>query len=465
MYGEVLEHKLDSYCKSDKKQNFLDEYQGKNVLICGLGISGVGAYNALKKLKANIYVFANDISLISNDKEVVFIKTLTSRIIQDMDLIILSPTTQFSKKIIKIIANNQIECIGEIEFGYRLCTAPIFAITGTNGKTTTATLLNEMIATTYSSHALGNIGKSFSQNALDLSENDRVVLECSSFQLEQTKAFHPHISALLNLAPDHLDFHKNIDEYFSAKLKIFQNMNNNDFAVVNFDDNHCFEYTKNILPQIYYFSTKQPCKGTFVQDEMIMFSDGIITYSVAKLENLHYVGEHNLANMLCATCIAILAGVSIENIASVLSAFHTPAHRLEFVRRLHNVDYYNDSKATNIESCITACKAINQPINLLLGGSNKGEKFKTLAQHLPKNVKKVYLFGKTQTKLFRALHKCSNVQVFKCKTLIGAIKFSVIKAQSGETVLLSPACASFDSFANFEERGNYFKQIVNELEK
>jgi len=471
IYENMFENEFKG-CSLPNDENICDsnaitiqQYRDKNVLICGLGVSGLGAYDALKILNANIYVYATDFSPISNDKDVVCVEKLTPKIVQDMDLIILSPTTRLSKKMSKFIVEQKIECIGEIEFGYRLCPAPIFAVTGTNGKTTTATLLNEMIATTYNSFALGNIGKSFSQKALELTKADRVVLECSSFQLAQTKSFRPHISALLNLAPDHLDFHKDIEEYFTAKLKIFDNMNKTDFAVINFDDNCCFERTKNILPQIYYFSTKQPCKGVFVQDETIMFSDGIITYAITRLDKLHYVGEHNLSNMLCATCVAILAGVSIENIATILSNFHTPPHRLEFVRRLQNVDYYNDSKATNIEGCLTACNAIRKPINLLLGGSDKGENFCILAQHLPSNVQWIYLFGKTQRKLYRALKKRHDVQVFRCETLISATKFASLKAKSGEVVLLSPACASFDAFKNYEERGNLFKQIVNDLQK
>ena len=470
-YENIFENEIEG-CSlpNDKKQcedkiNIVEQYRDKNILICGLGISGLGAYSVLKKLNANIYVFAEDISAISNDKNAVFVKKLTTKIVQDMDLIILSPTTRLSKKINKVIAEKQIECIGEIEFGFKLCKAPIFAVTGTNGKTTTVTLLNEMISTTYNSFALGNIGKSFSQKALELRQEDRVVLECSSFQLAQTKTFRPHVAVLLNLAPDHLDFHKNIEEYYASKLKIFENMNKTDFAVINYDDNCCFEHTKNIMPQIYYFSIKQSCKGVFVQDETIMFSDGIITYAIEKLKNLHYVGAHNLSNMLSAVCVAILAGVSAENVATVLRNFHTPPHRLEFVRRLQNVDYYNDSKATNIESCLTACNAVNQPINLLLGGSDKGENFHYLAQHLPKNVQCVYLFGKMQRKIYRALKKRHDIQVFKCETLSSATKFVALKAKSGEVVLLSPACASFDAFRNYEERGEYFKQIVNDLQK
>lgn len=448
----------------EDKVTAIEQYRDKNVLICGLGVSGMGAYNALKRLNANIYIYATDFSTISNDKNVVFVKKLTTKIVQDMDLIILSPTTRLAKKFSKIIAERQIECIGELEFGYRLCAAPVVAVTGTNGKTTTVTLIHEMIATTYNSFALGNIGKSFSQKAMELTPVDRAVLECSSFQLAQTKFFRPHIAALLNLAPDHLDFHKDIEEYYSAKLKIFNNMNKTDFAVINFDDNSCFEHTKNILPKIYYFSTKQPCKGVFVQDETIMFSDGIIAYAIVRLEKLNYVGEHNLSNMLCAACVAILAGVSVENVAAVLSNFHTPPHRLEFVRRLQNVDYYNDSKATNIESCLTACNAINKPLNLLLGGSDKGEKFSVLAQRLPSNVKSIYLFGKMQKKIYHALKKRHDIQVFRCETLSSATKFAMLKAKSGEVVLLSPACASFDDFKNYEERGNFFKHIVNDLQ-
>lgn len=442
------------------------DLRNKNVLVLGFGVSGQGACHALKQLGANIFLCADNLSQFPQvAPDVVLVKKITPKLVKDMNLIILSPTTRLETRIRKVITENNINYIGELEFGCQFCKGSITAVTGTNGKTTTATLINEMFSTSYNSHLLGNIGKSFSESALAIPAKDKVVLECSSFQLAQTKSFHPHIACLLNLAPDHLDFHKDLHGYYNAKLQIFRNMNELDFAVVNFDDNACYELTKSVKAKLYYYSLTKSCKGTFIQDETIMFSDGVITYTIEKLENLQFFGSHNLQNMLCATCVAILAGVSVENIAETLRNFHLPPHRIEFVRKHKGVDYFNDSKSTNIASCIAACKTFKKPVHLLLGGSDKGENFKQLNALLPQNIKSVYLFGRAQKRLFKALKKHPTFEVFKCDNLTSAIKFAALKAQGEEVVLLSPACASFDTFENFEQRGDYFKAVVNALDK
>lgn len=440
--------------------------RNKNVLILGFGVSGQGAFHALKQLGANIFLCADNLPQLPQvAPDVALVKKITPKLVIDMDLIVLSPTTRLEAKIRKAITENNIDCIGELELGYRFCKGSITAVTGTNGKTTTATLINGMFSTSYNSYLLGNIGKSFSERSFSIAAKDKVVLECSSFQLAQTKLFHPHIACLLNLAPDHLDFHKDLDDYYNAKLQIFRNMNESDFAVVNFDDNACYELTKSVKAQLYYYSLTKPCKGVFIQDETIMFSDGVIIYTIEKLENLQFFGSHNLQNMLCATCVAILAGVSVENVAEILRNFHLPPHRIEFVKKYKGVDYFNDSKSTNIASCVAACKTFKKPVHLLLGGSDKGENFKQLNALLPQNIKSVYLFGRAQKRLFKALKKCPAFEVFKCNNLTSAIKFAALKAQGEELVLLSPACASFDTFENFEQRGDYFKAVVNALDK
>lgn len=441
-------------------ENIID----KNYLIIGFGISGQGAYTTLKEFGANVFIYDEDIKKISN-VEAVKINKLTKKIIKDMDCIILSPTVQLNKSFTKFIDKMKVDCYGELEFAYRQNKGNILAITGSNGKTTTSLLLKELLDTLPNkTYLLGNIGKSFSEEVINIDEMDNVVLECSSFQLKQTIKFHPHIACLLNLVPDHLDFHKSLEDYYDAKLKIFANQNEDDYAIVNFDDKLCVEKTKNLQAQVYYFSTKSSCRGMFIADDTILFSDGIITYPIVKLENIRYIGEHNLSNYLCASLMAMLQGVSIENIAYVLNNFKTPAHRLEFVRRFHNIDFYNDSKATNISAMITACKAFDKNIHLLLGGSDKGEDFDILKKTLPKNVKYVYVFGQTQNKLYKSLKKVKNLTVYKCDNLKNAVNFSAIKALKGEVVLLSPACASFDAFLNFEDRGNYFKDLVNNFD-
>lgn len=442
----------------------MESLNDKNCLIFGFGISGKGVCETLKRLNANIFVFDEDKTK-CQENGVLFVRKITKKLIKDMDLIILSPNIKLTKKEQRIIKKFKVDCIGEIEFGYMLSKGNIIAVTGSNGKTTTVTLIKEMLDTKpCKNYLLGNIGTSFSKFALEIEKDDNVVLELSSFQLMQTKQFRPHIACLLNLAPDHLDFHSSLEEYYNSKFKIFENQKENDIAILNYDDELCLERSKNLHSQVYYFSTKTHCKGMFIDNGTIYFSDGIITYPIEKLENIRYLGEHNLSNYLCASLTALLSGVSLENISYILNNFNTPPHRIEFVRRLRNVDYYNDSKATNIASCITACKAFDKNIHLLIGGSDKGENFKNLLNGIPINVKYVYLYGSASKKIYKQLRKSRTFTTYKCETLKNAINFSHLKAKKGEVILLSPACASFDTFNNFEERGHYFKDLVNNLE-
>ena len=439
------------------------EYIDKNFLIMGFGISGQGVYDTLSKLVANVFVYYVDSKKMSSLNIKTFRK-ITKKIIQDMDYIIISPTIKLTKKIQNIAKKNKTIILSELDFAYTYNKGNILAVTGSNGKTTTVSLLKDLLDTLpKNNHLLGNIGVPFSKKVLEIEKEDNVILECSSFQLMQSNVFKPHIAGILNLAPDHLDFHKSLEEYYSSKIKIFSNQNEEDYAVINFDNELCVELTKNVKSQKYYFSTKSVCKGMFVADDMIYFSDGYITYSIVKLENIRYVGEHNLSNYLCASLMAILSGVSIENIAYMLNNFRLPAHRLEFVRRLNDVDYYNDSKATNIEATLTDCRAFDKPIHLIVGGSDKGEKFNHLIDNLPNNVKCLYVYGQTQKKIYKSAKRKKDLLTIKCDKLDRALNYASLKAKKGEIVLLSPACASFDSFDNFEERGNYFKNLVNDL--
>ena len=440
------------------------DFENKNCLIIGFGRSGQGAFEALKKLKANISVYDKDFSKIEK-LECIKLKNIDTKTIENLHFMILSPGVKLSPKIQKLAIKNNVEILSELELGSRLCNANIIAVTGTNGKTTTSMLLKSFLdLLPQKAYLLGNIGQSFSKFALDLKNEENVILECSSFQLMNTIDFHPKVACLLNLKPDHLDFHQSLEEYYDSKMKIFANQTPDDFAVVNYDDELCRSKSQNIKSKVFFFSTKNSCKGLFVKDDAIYFSDEVVTFFVEKLENIRYIGEHNLSNILCTSLGAFLCGVSLENISYVLRNFKQPSHRIEFVRRLRGVDFYDDSKATNISACVTACKAFSKNIHLLLGGSEKGENLKEFLAQLPSNVKCVYTFGQVSKKLYKTLKKSTNFSVFNSNTLKQATDFAFLKAKSGEIVLLSPGFASFDAFKNFEERGNYFKNLVNDFE-
>ena len=445
----------------------------KNILIVGLGKSGVACARLCVSQSANVFVFDKDKAKydlvrshkLFEGKNIVAMTKIAPKYLKDMDIVVLSPSIQLSARIEKYLKEQHIALVGEIEFSSRFCRSEILAITGTNGKTTTTTLLGEIVqAFNPNTYVLGNIGKAFATKALSTKRDGYVVLEVSSFQLKTIATFTPKIAALLNLKEDHMDYHKTFEDYASSKLRIFENMKASDFAVVNYNDAMCVERTKNIVPEIYYFSTTCEVKGAYLKDGAIYFCDGTSTFSICEQNDIRLVGMHNIANVLCAVCMAFLIGISKELIKDTIINFKGLTHRIEFVKTKNSVSYYNDSKATNVDSTLVATRSFSQNIVLLLGGSYKGENFKALFRELPQNVRYVVAYGKTANKIMRAARALGYTNISKCDGLLNAVLSARIVANEGDVVLLSPACASFDQFRNYEERGDSFKEIVRNLE-
>lgn len=430
------------------------------VLIVGYGISGISAKNYLE----NHGIFceiAKDEDINSelnlNDKDYL------DRLFSGLSFIVTSPGISPKIKLLRIARQRKIKIIGEFEFGSLAISGDIIAVTGTNGKTTTVSIIKHLLQNLNKKVFLaGNVGTAVTSICDNTDADSITILESSSFQLEKIKSFHAHIAAILNITEDHLNRHGTMKNYIKAKQNITKNQTNDDFLLINADDEILMQNIPKTKAQIFYFSTKKQVKGCFVKCSSIYFSDGIIENKLVSLKNIKLVGEHNISNILCAA-LAVYIETGKLFLLDNISTFHGVAHRIEYVKTIGGVAYYNDSKATNIDSTLVAIKSFKCNINLILGGSDKGYGFDKLFEVLPKSIVKIVAFGQTSSKIENAAKKFKFDNLEFARNLKEAVMLCKETAKSGEVILLSPACASFDQFANFEERGNIFKKIVEEL--
>lgn len=428
-------------------------------LIIGTGISGKSVNRLLKKQGYRTFIF---------DDRKCNLELVRDRLFDGLSLVIVSPGVCLENEVVKLAKEKGIEVVGELEYASRFLSCDYIAITGTNGKTTTTSLVydlfDKVLCQTYKG---GNIGIPVSSFALDTEKEDKVVLEVSSFQLETIKTFKPKVACLLNITPDHLNRHKTMQNYIQTKMKIFENQTNEDYAILNFDKKTILKkYFPKIKSQIYYFSTKNVCKGCYSKNGSIYFNDGTESKFIMKTSAVPLAGEHNLANALASLLSAILYGeTNFDHLRNMLTKFKGVSHRLEFVKEIGGVSFINDSKATNIDSTIVAMKAMSEPTTLILGGSDKGFDFDELFDNFPKIIKNIIVIGQTQAKIIASATKKGVSNVYEAKSLKDAVFLGYSLSKKGETVLLSPACASYDMFKNFEQRGKVFVKVVRELER
>jgi len=451
--------------------------KSKNVLVIGLAVTGVPLVKALHELGANIIVndlkkeedLKDSIRLLSSlDVDYILGKhPETIESLGHLDLVVVSPGIPLDIPFINKIRNKGIEVIGEIELAYRLSKGHIVAITGTNGKTTTTALVGEIFKNAgRTTHVVGNIGIAFISKALETKRDDIVVIETSSFQLESIVHFHPEVGAILNLTPDHLNRHNTMQNYQNAKFNLFKNQVAKDIAVVNYDDLVLRDASKNLVASKIYFSRKTPLKeGVFVDDRKIVFVKEGDRKEVISIEEIYIPGKHNLENSLAATAIAISLNVDIEVIKYTLKTFKGVEHRIEPVDIIHGVKFINDSKATNSDAAIKAVEAIDTPILLLAGGLDKGTEFNDFINAFDGKVKHMFVYGETAERLLETANKLNFHSVTRVNDLEEAVKSAYNISTSGDTILLSPACASWDMYENFEMRGNHFKEIVEQLRR
>jgi UDP-N-acetylmuramoylalanine--D-glutamate ligase len=339
------------------------------------------------------------------------------------------------------------------------------AITGSNGKTTTTTLLGKIFSDAGLPALVGgNIGLPVIDLVAKSTQETKSVLEVSSFQLETVEEFHPRIAVVLNITPDHLDRHGSFENYAAAKTRITKRQAPDDFLILNAEDKAAQMVGLKTKAQIYWFSGRRPIKqGAFVYGESIVFlaREGAKTEPVMPVSEIHLKGSHNVENVLAAVCAARLAGISAEMIRSAVAGFKAVEHRLELVKSVHGVEFYNDSKATNVDASMKALASFSGGIHLILGGKDKDSDYSLMTELLKERVKAVYTIGTAAEKIERQLHGV--VKMVQAETMQVAVSEAAKAAVSGDVVLLSPACSSFDQFENYEHRGRVFRQFVNEL--
>jgi UDP-N-acetylmuramoylalanine--D-glutamate ligase len=451
------------------------ELNGKRVLVVGLGKSGVASALFLKAHGAHVTVsdtksgdeLRNEIPVLLDHGITVETGGHGDRTFRGQDLIVVSPGVPVdAPPLVQARALGE-AVIGEIELAAQFLPGPIVAITGSNGKTTTTTLTGEiMTAAGFPALVGGNIGTP----AISLAERAKpetvIVLEISSFQLETIQSFRPKVTVVLNVTPDHLDRHRTFEVYVNAKARIFENQQGSDFAVLNADDPTCVAMGSRTRAQVFCFSRqKEVQQGAWVRDGNIVFRDGrgepkTSQREIMQVSEIPLKGAHNLENVLAAVCAGALMGCSPEKIRQAVCDFKAVEHRLEFVATIRGVDYYNDSKATNVDATIKALESFPANIHLILGGKDKGSDYTVLNDLLRQRVKRVYTIGAAAAKIESQI---KNAEVVHAETLENALRKASAAAQSGDVVLLAPACASFDQFENYEHRGQVFKEIVRTL--
>lgn len=429
------------------------------VVIMGNGTSGKSAMKLLKKLKFDVFLI--------DEKKIKISSRLEEKLLQNLDLLVLSPGVSIENSFVCHAKQKGIEIASELEIGSRMLACKFIAVTGTNGKTTTVSLLKKLLESeNEKTFAGGNIGIAVSSFSHETQKNDKVVLEVSSFQLEATNFFKPKVAVILNIAPDHLNRHKTMKNYVQTKLRILKDQTKDDFAVLNLDDDILMSQDLSFVKsQIYFFSTENECKGCYCKNGCIYFSDGVISRFIMRAKDISLRGEHNLSNVLAGILSAILYGEKIELLKEKVIAFKGVCHRLEFVAEINGVTFINDSKATNIASTIVAIKAMKEPTTLILGGSDKGLDYDILMENLSPLIKNIVAVGETKEKILQSAKKFNVINVFQTKTFKEAVLLAFEISNENETVLLSPASASFDMFSNFEERGRVFVRIVREIAK
>lgn len=377
--------------------------------------------------------------------------------LNDIDVVVISPGIPINYDIAVNAKKLGKRLVGELEFGFLQFVPQIIAVTGTNGKTTTVSLINHVLNFSgFSSRAVGNIGVPLTSE-LSYDKNNVYVTEVSSFQLESTGFFNPHIACVLNLTPDHLDRHYTMENYIFLKKKLLSNLRESEYAILNYDDEIVKKFSAETKAKVVWVSIKEEIDGAYIKEGNIYFKNILI----ASINTLPLVGNHNLYNILFAVASCMVYGAKTEDITKAILTFKGIPNRMEHVADKKGVKYINDSKATNTASTISAIKSMKEPTVLILGGSEKGEQYDDLFMEIKKsNVKHVVLTGSSRYKMIESAGRVGVGDVTLTADFHFAVKIASMFAEEGDVVLLSPACASFDAFTNYEERGKTFKDIV-----
>lgn len=448
----------------------------KKVVVVGTGVSGMGAVKLLSETSADITLYdGNDkadrdeiLKKIPDDCDLrLIIGEMPDEVVKETDLLVISPGVPIDSDIVKLFEKENVPVWGEIELAYNFEKGTVFAITGTNGKTTTTTLVGEIMKKyNNQTFVVGNIGNSYTSEVLKTTKDSYTVAEISSFQLETIREFAPKGSAILNITPDHLNRHYTMEKYAAVKESITKNqwkVREDDYCVLNYDDKVLREFGKTIKNPVYFSRKEKPSKGAYLDGRIIRYFDGKNDYEVMSVDDMHLFGNHNYENVMAAIAMTIEAGVPLNIIINVIKDFMGVEHRIEYVRDKNGVTYYNDSKGTNPDSSIKALEAMSRPTILIAGGYDKHSEFDEFIEAFDNKVKLMVLLGQTADKIEETAVRHGFTNIIKTDSLEKAVKICAENAVSGDVVLLSPACASWGMFKNYEERGKLFKEYVNSL--
>ena len=452
------------------------DWKKQTVLVAGSGKSGIGAANLLKKVGAGVIIYDGNEKLnkdsilekLEDCSEVrVVLGALPQEIIKESDLMVLSPGIAIDAPFVEEVRKAGVPIWGEVELAYSIGKGKVVAITGTNGKTTTTALVGEILAAHYKKvDVVGNIGNPYTTTVFDSDDDTVTVAEISSFQLETIHTFKPDVSAVLNITPDHLNRHYTMECYSDVKMSIAKNQDENQPIVLNYEDAILREYAPKLKNKIIWFSSRQKLdEGVFLDGDNIIYKENGVETVVTTTKDTTLVGIHNTENIMAAIAICISMNVPAQTIKKAILEFRAVAHRIEYVETINDVIYYNDSKGTNTDASVKAIEAMSRPTILIAGGYDKKVSFDEWAEAFGDKVKLLVLMGETAEQIKQAVTKQGFLNIIEVKTLKEAVDVCFEQAGPGDAVLLSPACASWDMFDSYEQRGDLFKEYVREKMK
>lgn len=448
-------------------------------LVIGSGISGISAANLLSAKEVIPVIFDSKDTLVASEiaaklnhpeEAEIYIGFLPGEVIDEIDEVVISPGVPIDSPMVNDLRNLGKPIIGEVELAYRYDKGNVVAITGTNGKTTTTALVGKIIKDkTRNAFIVGNIGNAYTDAVLSTTKDSATIAEISSFQLESIDTFHPHVSAILNITPDHLNRHHTMQQYIIEKEKITKNQNENDFVILNYEDEELRRFGESIdgkpgCPKPVYFSSDRKLReGLYLEGDTIVLATNGEVQKLISADELNIIGKHNLENAMAAIAMTMKFGIPMEDILKSTREFKAVAHRIEYIATKKGVKYYNDSKGTNVDAAIKGIMAMSTPTYLIGGGYDKGVEFDEWIESFRGKVKKLVLIGQTKEKIAACAHAHGFDDYVFAESLEEAINICASHAVSGESVLLSPACASWGMFKNYEQRGDMFREIVEKL--
>lgn len=448
----------------------------KKVLVVGTGISGIGAVKLLHRAGAYPVLFDSNEGL--NPDEIlkklpdgitceIKLGTMTEEEKEEISLVVVSPGVPLDIPFIEEFQERKTPIWGEVELAYRYAKGQVLAITGTNGKTTTTSLLGEIMKNKKESvFVVGNIGNPYTEVALETTEDTVTVAEISSFQLETTDTFRPAVSAILNITPDHLNRHHTMENYVAVKESIAKNQTQEETCVLNYEDAYTREFGEKVNAKVFYFSSVRKLeKGIYLAGDRIVLADEEGTKELMNIHEMNLLGTHNVENVMAAIAMAISFGIPIPSILDTVKKFKAVEHRIEYVATKQGVAYYNDSKGTNPDAAIKGIQAMNRKTILIGGGYDKQSEYDEWIESFDGKVKYLVLLGQTREKIAECARKHGFEDIIFVDSLEEAVEVSARKAEAGEAVLLSPACASWGMFPNYEVRGKMFKEYVMGLKE